>query len=83
MKRSMSLKELGSLSGLSGSFLSQLETGKVCPTLRNLSLISIVLEKDLSYFFRESASSSFRKSRERDRIVSLGVRDAPLWSPKA
>jgi transcriptional regulator with XRE-family HTH domain len=80
MKRSMGLVELGRLSGLSASFLWQLETGKVCPTLRNLSRISIVFQKDLSYFFRDTKTPSFRKSREKDRIrLSLGLRDAPFW----
>ena len=35
LKRSMGLVELGSKTGLSASFLSQLETGRVVPTLRN------------------------------------------------
>ena len=36
LKRSMGLVELGQQVGLSASFLSQLETGRVVPTLRNL-----------------------------------------------
>jgi transcriptional regulator with XRE-family HTH domain len=53
LRRSMGLMELSRLSGLSASFLSQLETGKVFPTLRNLSRISIVFKKDLYYFFQK------------------------------
>jgi transcriptional regulator with XRE-family HTH domain len=62
-KRSMGLVELGNLTGLSPSFLSQLETGRVVPTLRNLSRIALVFQKDLSFFFEESRQSCFRVSR--------------------
>ena len=37
LKKSMGLVELGKHTGLSASFLSQLETGRVVPTLRNLA----------------------------------------------
>ena len=39
LKKSMGLVELGRHTGLSSSFLSQLETGRVVPTLRNLARI--------------------------------------------
>src|SRR5580658_3710993 len=51
LKKSMGLVELGKHTGLSASFLSQLETGRVVPTLRNLARIAMVFSKDLSYFF--------------------------------
>jgi len=51
LQKSMGLAELASHTGLSASFLSQLETGRVVPTLRNLTRISMVFSKDLSYFF--------------------------------
>ena len=50
LKKSMGLVELGRHTGLSASFLSQLETGRVVPTLRNLARIAMVFSKDLSYF---------------------------------
>lgn len=68
LKRSMGLVELGKLTGLSASFLSQLETGRVVPTLRNLARIALVFNKDLSYFFESSDLSTFRIQRRRDRI---------------
>ena len=49
----MGLVELGQRTGLSASFLSQLETGRVIPTIRNLAKIALVFEKDLAYFFRQ------------------------------
>ena len=45
LKRSMGLVELGQRTGLSASFLSQLETGRVIPTIRNLAKIALVFEK--------------------------------------
>src|SRR5258706_14226410 len=51
LRKSMGLVELGRHTGLSASFLSQLETGRVVPTLRNLARIAMGFSKDLSYFF--------------------------------
>jgi transcriptional regulator with XRE-family HTH domain len=68
LKRSMGLVELGKLTGLSASFLSQLETGRVVPTLRNLARIALVFQKDLSCFFQPEARVVFRKLSKQDRI---------------
>jgi transcriptional regulator with XRE-family HTH domain len=71
LKRSMGLVELGRKTGLSASFLSQLETGRVAPTLRNLARISLVFDKDLSHFFDSgdpTAQRIFRLQRKKDRI---------------
>jgi transcriptional regulator with XRE-family HTH domain len=68
LKRSMGLVELGRQTGLSASFLSQLETGRVVPTLRNLARIALVFNKDLSWFFESASQSIFRIQRRRDRV---------------
>ena len=68
LKKSMGLVELGRHTGLSASFLSQLETGRVVPTLRNLARISLVFSKDLSYFFEPEPKTLFRVQRGKDRI---------------
>jgi len=75
LKKSMGLVELGKLTGLSASFLSQLETGRVVPTLRNLARIAMVFSKDLSYFFESDASAVFRihRRKERVRLPQTGV----------
>ena len=65
--RSMGLVELGRQTGLSASFLSQLETGRVVPTLRNLARIALVFQKDLSYFFEPEPKPLFRLQRGADR----------------
>ena len=68
LKKSMGLVELGKHTGLSASFLSQLETGRVVPTLRNLARIAMVFSKDLAYFFESEPHSIFRVHRRKDRV---------------
>jgi transcriptional regulator with XRE-family HTH domain len=68
LKKSMGLVELGRHTGLSASFLSQLETGRVVPTLRNLARIAMVFSKDLSFFFESEPHSIFRIHRKGDRV---------------
>ena len=77
LKKSMGLVELGRHTGLSASFLSQLETGRVVPTLRNLARIAMVFSKDLSYFFDPEPQTLFRihRGKERVRLPQSGVDD--------
>ncbi len=81
LKKSMGLVELGRHTGLSASFLSQLETGRVVPTLRNLARISMVFGKDLSYFFEAEPQAMFRihRKRERVRLPQSGVDDPTYY----
>jgi transcriptional regulator with XRE-family HTH domain len=77
LKKSMGLVELGKHTGLSASFLSQLETGRVVPTLRNLARIAMVFSKDLSFFFDPEPESLFRvhKAKTRVKLPQTGVAD--------
>ena len=77
LKKSMGLVELGRHTGLSASFLSQLETGRVVPTLRNLARIAMVFSKDLNYFFEPEPLTLFRihRGKERVRLPQSGVAD--------
>src|SRR5580704_3579158 len=77
LKKSMGLVELGRHTGLSASFLSQLETGRVVPTLRNLARIAMVFSKDLSYFFDPEPQTLFRihRGKERIRLPQSGSED--------
>jgi transcriptional regulator with XRE-family HTH domain len=81
LKKSMGLVELGKHTGLSASFLSQLETGRVVPTLRNLARIAMVFSKDLSYFFEPEAHTLFRvhKRSERVRMPQTGVNNPTYY----
>ncbi len=80
LKKSMGLVELGKHTGLSASFLSQLETGRVVPTLRNLARIAMVFSKDLSYFFESEPQAVFRihRRKERVRLPQTGV-ESPTY----
>ena len=76
-RKQMGLVELGRHTGLSASFLSQLETGRVVPTLRNLARIAMVFSKDLSYFFEPERPELFRilRADDRQRLPQTGVED--------
>ena len=76
-RKGMGLVELGRHTGLSASFLSQLETGRVVPTLRNLARIAMVFSKDMSYFFEPERPEFFRllRAEERQRMPQTGVDD--------
>src|ERR1700716_3362924 len=81
LKKSMGLVELGRHTGLSASFLSQLETGRVVPTLRNLARIAMVFSKDLNYFFETEPHTLFRvhRKKERVRLPQTGVDDPTYY----
>ena len=70
-RQSMGLVDLGARTGLSASFLSQLETGRVVPTIRNLARIALAFNRDLSYFFREENPVTFRVLRRSERVRLL------------
>ncbi len=76
-RKQMGLVELGRHTGLSASFLSQLETGRVVPTLRNLARIAMVFSKDMSYFFEPERPELFRilRADERHKLPQSGVED--------
>jgi transcriptional regulator with XRE-family HTH domain len=76
-RKGMGLVELGRHTGLSASFLSQLETGRVVPTLRNLARIAMVFSRSLIYFFEPERPEMFRivRAGDRQRLPQTGVED--------
>lgn len=74
-RKGMGLVELGRHTGLSASFLSQLETGRVVPTLRNLARIALVFSRDLNFFFEPEREDLFRivRANERARLPQTGA----------
>jgi transcriptional regulator with XRE-family HTH domain len=80
LRKSMGLVELGRHTGLSASFLSQLETGRVVPTLRNLARIAMVFSRDISFFFEPERETLFRiiRAGERTRMPQSGA-DVPTY----
>lgn len=54
LRKKIALVDLGKHTGLSASMLSQLETGKMVPTLPTLARIAMVFDVGLDYFFDDS-----------------------------
>ncbi len=53
LRKKISLVDLGKHTGLSASMLSQLENGKLVPTLPTLARISMVFDVGLDFFFAD------------------------------
>jgi transcriptional regulator with XRE-family HTH domain len=70
LKKKLGLVELGKHTGLSPSLLSQLENGKLVPTLPTLARIAMVFDVGLDYFFASRPRKSlFSIVRAAERIV--------------
>lgn len=69
LRKKLGLVELGRHTGLSASMLSQLENGKLIPTLPTLARIAMVFDVGLDFFFsgRENLRP-FHHVRAEDRI---------------
>ncbi len=69
LKKKISLVDLGKHTGLSASMLSQLETGKMIPTLPTLARIALVFDVGLDHFFDDRRrSKQFIVTRADDRM---------------
>lgn len=71
LRKKMGLVDLGKHTGLSASMLSQLETGKLVPTLPTLARIAMVFDVGLDHFFggkRREAVFSIVRTQERIRF---------------
>ena len=68
LRKKIGLKDLGSHTGLSASLLSQLENGKLVPTLPTLARIAMVFDVGLEHFFGE------RQPKRMFAIVRAGER---------
>ena len=71
LKKKVGLVELGKHTGLSASMLSQLENGKLIPTLPTLARIAMVFDVSLDHFFgtrKKEAMFSIVRADERIRF---------------
>lgn len=68
LRKKISLVDLGKHSGLSASMLSQLENGKLIPTLPTLARVAMVFDVGLDYFFGD------RKRRKTFAMVRAAER---------
>jgi transcriptional regulator with XRE-family HTH domain len=71
LRKKIALVDLGKHTGLSASMLSQLENGKLIPTLPTLARIAMVFDVGLEHFFNDRKSKrvfSIVRSNERLRF---------------
>ncbi len=74
LRKKMALTNLAKHTGLSPSMLSQLETGKMVPTLPTLARIAMVFDVGLEHFFDD---------RSRQRLFNVVKADERLKFPEA
>ena len=82
-KRKLSLRELGEMTGLSASFISQVEQEKASPSIETLKKIANFLGVKVSYLIEEETENSdLVKQKERQYVESIdsNIRMALLTS---
>ena len=80
LRKKIALVDLGKHTGLSASMLSQLENGKLIPTLPTLARIAMVFDVGLDFFFGEKRARrvfSIVRARERFRFPELSDNPVP------
>jgi transcriptional regulator with XRE-family HTH domain len=80
LRKKISLVDLGKHTGLSASMLSQLENGKLIPTLPTLARIAMVFDVGLDYFFadrRRRKLFSIVRAAERMRFPDRADNPSP------
>src|SRR5579883_2509555 len=81
LRKKIGLVDLGKHTGLSASLLSQLENGKVTPTLPTLARIAMVFDVGIDHFFENQRSKhNFSVTRAKERIRFPDRPDNPLPS---
>jgi transcriptional regulator with XRE-family HTH domain len=81
MRKKIALVELGKHTGLSPSMLSQLENGRLTPTLPTLARISMVFDVSLDYFFSQKRGAKlFAVVRAGERMRFPDRPDSPAPS---
>jgi transcriptional regulator with XRE-family HTH domain len=82
LRRKVALTDLGKHTGLSASMLSQLETGRLVPTLPTLTRIAMVFDVSLEYFFSERKQQklfSIVRARQRMRFPDRPDKKLPCY----
>lgn len=82
LKKKISLVDLGKHTGLSASMLSQLENGKLVPTLPTLARIAMVFDVGLEYFFEDRGRKrlfSVVRAGERFRFPDRADNPTPAY----
>jgi transcriptional regulator with XRE-family HTH domain len=71
-----SIRKLADRAGVSASLISDVERGKVEPSISTLKRLSDALGTTLTYFFTEPAEQTGRVVRAGERVVLRGAKDA-------
>ena len=82
LKKKIALVDLGKHTGLSASMLSQLENGKLIPTLPTLARIAMVFDVGVDHFFvdrREKYRFAVVRSKERIRFPENADSPKPAY----
>jgi transcriptional regulator with XRE-family HTH domain len=78
LKKKIALVDLGKHTGLSASMISQLENGKLVPTLPTLARIAMVFDVGLDYFFTDKRRKRlFSVVRANERMQFPERSDSP------
>ncbi len=83
LRKKIALADLAKHTGLSSSMLSQLENGKMIPTLPTLARISMVFDVGLDYFFGQKRGRklfSVVRAKERIRFPERADLPCPAYS---
>jgi transcriptional regulator with XRE-family HTH domain len=79
LRKKIALVDLGKHTGLSASMLSQLENGKLVPTLPTLARIATVFDVGLEHFFSEKrVRRTFSIVRASERLRFPDLPDSPV-----
>jgi transcriptional regulator with XRE-family HTH domain len=79
LRKKIALVDLGKHTGLSASMLSQLENGKLIPTLPTLARVAMVFDVGLDFFFGDKRSKRvFSIVRADDRFRFPELSDNPV-----
>ncbi|MGJ5818539.1 helix-turn-helix domain-containing protein [Paludibaculum fermentans] len=82
LRKKIGLVDLGKHTGLSASMLSQLENGKLVPTLPTLARIAMVFDVGLDHFFTNRTKRSLCsviRAAERMRFPDRADAPSPAW----
>jgi len=83
MSKKLKLSDVANKVGLSVSYLSQIEHGKVDISLSHLQAIANALEANVADFFTQPKSSDYciiRKEERKYYVDSNGISEAPLFT---
>jgi len=78
----LSLKELSAITGISPSFLSDIENGRSNPSIENLKLIAGALDTPISYFIEDPKANKFSFIFEDNDLMSIIdlIKDFKEWT---